>query len=91
MKRFTINNIISIIDYHIYNDKFWKGKKAILSKSYSNFLGETIEKGKVVRVIKKMQYVRFNEIIHNGSFAVKSMNKIKIYGIDYQDLYFKNK
>ncbi|WP_378182087.1 hypothetical protein [Aquimarina sp. SS2-1] len=78
---------IDIIKYNLKSSFWWKGRKAILTRRYTNFCGEVIEKEAMVCILDRMQFIRFEEVIHCGMFFVYDLNTgVIIGGIDCKDL-----
>ncbi len=85
--KFIDTQTIDILKYNLKSSLWWKGRKAILTKKYTNFCGETIEKEAMVCIVSPMQYIRFEEVMHCGLFFVGDLHTgVIIGGVDCNDL-----
>ena len=78
---------ITLNKYDYHSSTWWKGKKACITKSYTNASGQIIEKDSLVNIQFKLEKLnRQNNLIHRGFFFVEDKNGICIGGVYCEDL-----
>lgn len=84
---FIAKHSIDIIHYNLKSCFWWRGRKAILTKKYTNVTGEIINKETIVCILYPMQYKRFGAFVFQGLFFVRDLGTgVSIGGVDCHDL-----
>ncbi len=87
LNQFITKHSIDLIQYNCKSDYWWQGRTAILTKSYINISGGVIEQETLVCILFKMQFIRFDNVIHAGQFFVYDIETgVGIGGVDYNHL-----